>query len=311
MKSLRQINQLHIQKSFKLILSLGLVLLVILFSCQSYHRIATIDNNVCKTLHKKTVIYAVFVDSEGTHPWSAFDINSTLDSINISMKWLQKQAAMNSVDLSMELHYAKKNETIPFKEEFKYKTFSATLFKYIDLNKGIKLVDEWSNNVAKDVARTIPNDSSRIILTNNKSNDRERLIAKLRDIHKTDNIALIYFINNYYENEISVTFHSGNTDKTEYAIVSSKDPSVIAHEFLHLFGALDLYITPFDKRVWTNQRKRKAMKKYPNEIMAFAYRDIDSLTISPLTKYLIGWDNKIDQNAKNYFFGRRFKFLEY
>lgn len=282
-----------------------------LYSCKTFSSIATIDNNVCKTLHKKTVIYAVFVDSEGTHPWSAFDINSTLDSINISMEWLQKQASMNNVDLSMELHYAKKDAVIPFKEEFKYKTLSATLFKYLDLNKGIKLVDEWSNNVAKDVARTIPNDSSKIILTNNKSNDRERLIAKLRDIHKTDNIALIYFINNYYENELSVTFHSGNADKTEYAVASGKDPAVIAHEFLHLFGALDLYITPFDKHVWTNHRKRKAMKKYPNEIMAFAYRDIDSLTISPLTKYLIGWDNKIDQNAKNYFFGRRFRFLEY
>ncbi len=38
------------------------------------------------------------------------------------------------------------------------------------------------------------------------------------------------------------------------------------------------------------------MKKYPNEIMAFTHkRCIDSLDISPLSEYLIGWTPKIDK----------------
>lgn len=287
------------------------LLIFILVACKSYVRVASVRNNVCKTLEKKTVFFAVFVDSDGTHPWTEFDINSTLDSIQESIDWLHKTAEQNSIDLSIELAYAKKGEVVPFKEELKYLTLSKTLFKYLDINKGIKLVDNWSNNLSKDVARSLTNDSSKIILTNNKMNDRERLIAKLRNKYKTDNIALVFFINNYFENEISVTLHSGSSTETEYAVVSTKDPAVIAHEFLHLFGALDLYITPFDHKLFENMKKRRAMKKYPDEIMAFAYRDIDSLHISPLTKYLIGWSDKLENGDGKFFLGHRWKFLEY
>lgn len=285
--------------------------LVFLYSCVSYARIGTVRNNVCKTLEQKTILYAVFVDSEGTHPWTEFDIQSTLDSIRVSIDWVHRQALKNDVNLSVQLEYAKRDEVIPFKEEFKYKTLSGTLFKFSDLSKGIRLLDDWSNNLSKDVARTLPNDTSKVILTKNKSNDRERLIAKLRNYYKTDNIAVLYFINNYYENEISVALHTGSSVETEYAIVSTKEPSVIAHEFLHLFGAWDLYLSPFDRKLFLRVKKRKAMKKYPNEVMAFTHKRLDSLEISPLTQYLIGWDNKLEKNEGKLLIKRRWKLLEY
>lgn len=284
---------------------------IIVISCKTYTRIGTVRNNVCRTLEKKTIIYAVFVDSDKIHPWSKYDIKSTIDSIQVAIDWLHLQAKSNNINLNIILEHAKKDKTIPFKEDFKYKTLSGTLFKYPDLIKGIKLVDEWSNNVSKDVARTLPDDTSEILLNRNKSTDRERLIAKLRNQYQTDNIALIFFINNYFENEISVTFHSSSNTETEYAIVSNKDPAVIAHEFLHLFGAWDLYLSPFDRKIFQRMKKRKAMKKYPNEIMAFAYKDIDSLSISPLTKYLIGWDKKLQNGEGSMFIKRRWKLLEY
>lgn len=291
------------------------VFLVILFvGCKSYTRIGSVRNNVCKSLEKKTVLFAVFVDSDGTHPWTDYDIHSTLDSIQVSINWIEKQAGLNGKSLEIILEHGKntsKENVIPFKEEFKYKTLSGTLFKFLDLTKGIDLLDEWSNNVSKDVAKTLPEDKSELILTKNKSNDRERLIAKLRNEYKTDNIALMFFINNYFENEISIALHTSSGTETEYAIVSDKQPTVIAHEFLHLFGAWDLYVSPLDKNIFIRMKKRKAMKKYPNEIMAFTHRNIDSLEISPLSKYLIGWDNKLQKGEGKMFIKKRWKLLEY
>lgn len=291
-----------------------LVISIILFACKSYTRIGSVRNNVCKVLEKKVVLFAVFVDSEGTHAWTEYDINSTMDSIRVGIDWLHKQAEKNGKSLEIELqqaiNVAKKN-VVPFKEDFKYSTLSGTLFKYQDLRKGIKMIDEWSNNVSKDVGKMFPEDTSELVLTDIRPNSREKLIAKLRNQYKTDNVALMFFINNYFENEMSITFHTSSSTETEYAIVSDKQPAVIAHEFLHIFGAWDLYISPFDKGFVTKMRKRKAMQRYPNEIMAFAYRDIDSLEISPLTKYLIGWDNVMDEKTSKGFVKRRWKLLEY
>ncbi|SFT81277.1 hypothetical protein SAMN05216474_2481 [Lishizhenia tianjinensis] len=290
------------------------LLSLFLIGCRSYIKIGSVKNNVCKSLEKKTVLFAVFVDSDRTHPWSAYDINSTLDSIQVSIDWLEKQAVANGISLDIILEHginASKDSVIPFKEKFKYESLSGTLFKYKDLTKGIDLVDAWSDNVSKDVARSLPKDTSELVLTKNKLNNRERLIAKLRNQYKTDNIALMFFINNYFENEISVAFHTSSGTEIEYAIVSKKQPTVIVHEFLHLFGACDLYLSPFDHGVFPRLKKRRVMKRYPNEIMAFTHKNLDSLNLSPLTKYLIGWENQLDKKEGRFLVNRRRKVLEY
>ncbi len=285
--------------------------IVTLVSCKSYIRYGTVRNNVCKTLDKEVVLYAIFVDSDKTHPWTGYDIRSTLDSIQVSIDWMHKKAVEKGINLTIRLNHAQRETIIPFKEAFKYGTLSGTLFKYADLSKGIKYVDEWADNVAKDVAKTLPDDTASFILTKNKSNDRERMIAKLRNVYETDNIAVMYFINNYFENEISVALHTGSNDKTEYCIVSTKQPSVIAHEFLHLFGAIDLYVSPFDRKIRNRAKKKRAMKKYPKELMAFTYKRLDSLELSPLTHYLIGWDNKLNPSDYHFVSKRRWRLLEY
>jgi len=137
------------------------------------------------------------------------------------------------------------------------------------------------------------------------------LIARLRDIYKTDNVALMYFINNYYTNEISVTFDSNSFENVEFSIVSFKKSAVIAHEFLHLFGAWDLYATPFDKKKAAIKKKKQAMELFPHEIMAFAYRNLDSLEISEFTKYTIGWENQLDKKYSDLLLGKGLKPIKY
>lgn len=270
----------------------------------------SVDNNVCKKLYGNVVLYAIFVDSKETKPWSDYDITSTLDSIKKAINWITKKAEENSKYLNIQLRYPQNNHKIPISMDLPKKTLNKTIFQ-VPLSSGLKTIHTWSDKVAALAAKTLPLDTSKIISTKNSLADKERLIARLRDIYKTDNVALVYFVNNYYKSEISVTFNIFSRTEIEYSIVSFKQPSVIAHEFLHLFGAWDLYITPFDNNKEAKKRKAFVMKEFPNEVMAFAYRNIDSLNISPFTKYCIGWDKQLDKKYTEMILGKNIKSVKY
>lgn len=294
-----------------------LTFVVFFSSCRVFQRsprneahIATVNNNVCKKLTGKTVLYAIFVDSRYTNPWTTYDINSTKDSIKKAIYWIEQQAKSNNVNLNIELDYHKNDKRIiPIENNLPKKTLSSSLFSSSGVST--KNIDRWADKIGKKALEIYGKDTSTVTNTKIKPKDRERLIARLRDIHKTDNVALIYFINNYYSDEISVALHIGFDDNPEYAIVSFKNPSVIAHEFLHLFGALDLYHSPFDRKRKTRKRKEFVKKHFPNEIMAFPYRNLDSLNISPITKYLVSWDNELSEEHEQMLFGKKIKAAKY
>ena len=78
----------------------------------------------------------------------------------------------------------------------------------------------------------------------------------------------MFVLNNPIREESSVTFHNQNTfsnnNSSEYTIISqSKKPAVFAHEFLHLFGAMDFYNVNYqhikiDKKLRKRYRRRCA-----------------------------------------------------
>ena len=80
--------------------------------------------------------------------------------------------------------------------------------------------------------------------------------------------------------EGTILYHSENNK----LIASS-----IIHEFLHLFGAIDLYETD----VQTADNSARMEKMYPKEVMHNHYFPLTELVISPLTAWLVGLsDNK-------------------
>ncbi len=271
-----------------------------------YH-LATVNRNVCKTLQNDVVLYAIFVDTKKTGVWTEFDIHSTLDSISKAICWIEDQAKTEGINLKIKLDYHQKKGIIPLEGKFQRKTLSGTLF----YPNGIKYIDKWADKIAKEALTTYSDDTSHITKTKIKPKDRENLLARLRDIYQTDNVGLIYFINNFYSDEISVVIHSAENNSPEYGIVSYKNPGTIAHEYLHLFGALDLYLSPFDKKKNIKKKKEFAMKEFPNEIMAFPHRRINTLKISPFTKYLIGWDHELDQKYKDMLIGKKIRVAKY
>lgn len=301
--------------TFTCMLLLSLVLTCV--SCGGYQRIKyptthirTVDNNVCKKLEGEVILYAIFVDSRYTHPWSEYDIRSTLDSIHLAAKWLEKQAATAGVKVNIHVRYHQNGTKIPIAYNVPYRTLSGMLYTPT-LQLGVQQTDRWADNIARTAGLSFPKDTSGIIKTPNRIINRERLIARLRDMHGTDNVALMYFLNDYYRTDISVAIHTGSHKEPEYSIVSFKKPAVIAHEFLHLFGALDLYMGPFSRKKPSPKRTAQVLKQFPNEVMAIAHRHLDSLNISAFTQYLIGWKGEMDEAARKALLGKKIKVAKY
>jgi hypothetical protein len=65
-------------------------------------------------------------------------------------------------------------------------------------------------------------------------------------------------------------------------------PATIAHEILHLFGAWDLYETPYQ----TKLNETVAKETFPNSVMFRVAHNINKLEIDPLTAWLIGWNDE-------------------
>jgi hypothetical protein len=224
---------------------------------------------------------------------------------------MEKAAANNGIPLNIKIEYPRSKNIVPIYKELPAKSVYKSLIT-LPYSLGINRTDRWANKVSEEVGKSFSQDTSSMIRTKIKIKDRERLIAKLRDIYQTDNVALVFFVNNYFIKDLSVAIHTdAKDDNAEYAIVSFKNPAVIAHEFLHLFGAIDLYIGPWDTKRQIRKKKAWAMKEFPNEIMAFTHRNIDSLNIGDLTRYLIGWDKSLDENYTRKFLGKRVELLKY
>ncbi len=62
-------------------------------------------NNVCKDLKNDVLLYFVFVDTRTTSPWTEFDILTTIDSIQVTARWLEKQADMQQIPLKIKTDY--------------------------------------------------------------------------------------------------------------------------------------------------------------------------------------------------------------
>jgi hypothetical protein len=53
------------------------------------------------------------------------------------------------------------------------------------------------------------------------------------------------------------------------------------------------------------------MKEFPNEIMAFTHKGLDSLTIGPLTSYCIGWSRQLDDRYQRMITSKKIKLAKY
>jgi hypothetical protein len=261
--------------------------------------------NVCKDLKHDMLIYAIFVDTRSTAPWSEFDIKSTLDSLSLAKKWLLEQAAKNNVQLVIKTDYyigkevSTVNKNLPGGSVIK--SSQTPNFK-----KGLKDLNDWADFLARKVGSTFNITQKDGIPEVKNPRNKERFIAWLRDEYKVESVALLFFVNNYYKTDISLQVNTMNTDDVEFSIVSYKYPSEIAHNVLHLYGAADMFKTPYRR----NEKKiRKLAEMCPNEIMMDCYgRNIREMEISEYTRYLIGWQDNCDAKWQDFFVDKSVNF---
>jgi hypothetical protein len=253
--------------------------------------------NVCKDLRGNALLYLIFVDTRATVPWTEFDIQSTIDSVRIAINWLHTQAKKNGITLNIisDFYIGKEFTTITKNLP------SGTVWKSVtepNMKKGAALINIWADGIAKVAGSSLPIHEKDGLPEIQNPRNKERLVAYLRDENNVESVALFYMVNNYYKTDISVQMNTTNTEDVEFAIVSYKYPSEIAHNLLHLYGAADMYNTIYRK----NLKKIKFLEsEFPDEIMQDPYgKNIWNLNISSYTKYLIGWTSKIDYKYEPY-----------
>ncbi len=252
-------------------------------------------NNVCKDLRADVLLYFIFIDTKETSPWTEFDIMSTIDSLDVAVRWLEKQAENNDIGLNIKTDYYIGNEYATINQNLPGKSVEESLLEP-NLNKGVAALNKWADNVSRKAGESFYILNKDGIPKIQPPKNAERLIAHLRDEFSVESVALMFMVNNYFKSDLSVALNTLTTGNVEFAIVSYKYPSVIAHNFLHLYGAADLYKTPFRR----SKRKIKlAGNLYPAGIMQDPYsKMIHNLNISDFTKYLIGWTKEPDPQYK-------------
>lgn len=249
------------------------------------------NNNVCKSLKDNVLVYYIFVDSQETMPWTEFDIKSTIDSLTLAIRWLENQARSYGISLNIIQDYYIGADFTTIKKTLPMGSVLNSL-NFTGLSKGIRGLNKWADGVAMRAGTDFNISEKDGIPEIKNPRNKERLVAYLRDEKQVESVALLFMLNNYYKNDISVALNTMGNEDVEFSILSYKYPSVIAHNILHLFGAADLYKSEFRR----NDRKiAMAAEYFPNDIMQDNnFRNIKNFGIDEYTRYLIGWSPKLD-----------------
>jgi hypothetical protein len=247
--------------------------------------------NVCKDLKNNVLVYFIFVDSRATAPWTEFDIQSTIDSMNTAVKWIEEQASANNIQLNIISDYYIGLEYATVRRDLPYETVMKSVVTP-SFNRGLDELNRWADNIAKRVGTEVHiTDKDGIPEIRNPKN-KERLAAFLRDEKQVESVAMLYMVNNYYRDDISLVVNHLDTEDIEFAIVSYKYPAIIVQNILNLFGAADLSKTLYRR----NEKKVKLAKEFfPRDIMQDVYaKSLKDLEIGEYTRYLIGWTDRLD-----------------
>lgn len=246
--------------------------------------------NVCKSLKDNVLIYFVFVDTKETAPWTDFDIRSTIDSVVVAMRWLERQAALHDIYLNLKMDYYVGEQFSTISKNLPMGSVAQSVNEP-NTRKGLKELNLWADNIAKKAGVNFNISQKEGIPEIRNPKNKERLVAYLRDENQVESVALLFMVNNYFKTDISIPVNILDTEDVEFSIVSYKYPAEIVHNILHLFGASDLYKTVYRR---TDTKIKALQQAFPTDIMQDVYAlPLEKCTISPYTRYLIGWSDTL------------------
>ena len=253
------------------------------------------NNNVCKSLRNNTLVYFIFVDTKTTSPWTEFDIQSTIDSMEVAIQWLEREATKYNISLNIISDYYIGTEYTTVSKSLPMPTVSESA-QTPNLKKGLASLNKWADNIARTVGAEVHIVEKDGIPEITNPKNKERLVAHLRDEKQVESVALLYMVNNYYRNDISLCVNHLDTYDVEFSIVSYKYPAVIAQNILNLFGAADLAESVYRRQ---DKKIRLGQDLFPNDIMQDVYgKSLNNLEIGLYTRYLIGWEKQLTNDAQ-------------
>jgi len=279
------------------------------------------DYNYCKELKEEVLLYFVFVDSDTEAKWNSFSVENKQKQIDSTVHWLENEGRKNDVLLNIKTDYFSVNDSIvSIQNKMKYGSIKKAL-EWSE--KGVDGLNRWAQNVSDMAYRSLINKGE----IDQSLTGVDRLVTYIQNRYKASNTGLIFLKNAPVKEDISMVFNSFRDSREykkrpdgEFAIITDNHrPAVIAHEVLHLFGAEDFYSIGYNVKYYTKKEMKRyrlkssyayypasysnktyLLREYPNAIMRnITYDVLDSLTVSPVTQYLIGWKSKYDLTTRD------------
>jgi hypothetical protein len=215
-----------------------------------------------KKLNGKVHVMVVF-SSNYNDEWRDFEKNEKLKLVEENMRWLQKEASKYNQTFSFEV----KKYGGDYDEEIEYD------------GTDVLLVEKGIHNIVKTVVHETHNTPQELY----KSIGANNLICIV--FHKDDGRAFANptYMSNYFLEYCVIYEHHRNG-------VSCAN-SVVSHEILHLFGAIDLYLDNIDLNF------KNLVNKYCKDDIMSKTGDLRGLKITEFTAYKLNWTTEY----KNYF----------
>ncbi len=274
--------------------------LFFLLSCKSSKEIDTRwarDRNIGTKLIGKTVIYTIFVDSKTSYPFSGYDINSTKDSLNRVYNWVTEEAKRYNQNLEIIPQYYQSSTKLSITKNLPsnrlYDSFSDG--EYAEESK----LGKWANAVIKIADKELKLPVGQTLPSKPKLKAFESLVAKLKLIHKAENVVVFFMINNYYVMDVSVVLNFMQDKEVEFAINSGKNTNMIAIQLLSLFGAQSLNSASYSSH--SIKKIEIAQKKFPKDVMLDYQSDLGVLNIGEFTAYMLGWKSDVNPEYADLF----------
>ena len=135
--------------------------------------------------------------------------------------------------------------------------------------------------------------------------------SELAEKYQTENITYAFYLNYHTDHDYALVYGADSAAVDRYhekiaifgmGIIAQGYPSALAHEFLHTYGAEDLYgVSEFD--AVSRELVDYVMANYPNDIMLIVW-DLETNAIvlnevvneiGAITAYNLGWLDEIDE----------------
>ena len=220
-----------------------------------------------KELKGEIYTLVCFISEEGQAAWSTRQKDSLLAHTREALHWIDKQAKAQKIDIKFT-----KTGVFGREEDIK--------FSFIEKGSGSATEKlDWVSQVLYKVGYQSTLDFHEQIRTKEKA-DQIHVIIFAKG--KGRSYAIPYLENankELYFVEGTIIFEKVET----YHYTAS-----IAHEILHLYGAIDLYKT----HAQSAQNAQKARNIFPKSIMTKISHNIHTLNIDEINSWLIGWSNE-------------------